>query len=333
MPSHQTSPLFMVDFGYHRESPKFFVSEDDPNNNYVMELLKPGQHALGDLCNGMIRKAEVPLFRKLSTDELSILLNLPSEINNTEEDLLSLILTALPIFDKAFFFNSVGSHISDIEITGALNDKKGLDMSFESCQGNSKAKEHKLNIARKSKQDINLLGTQVQRYLMALIHEMLHVFLETYGGRSRFGENQHGCTGHGPSWCDSMFAIAKSLESDVGWETDCGLEQGVQDEIDQGMKIPTKEQLERWELILINGTSEVLNISYLDTVAEDYVLFENNLQDDDATEDNNLQNGDSDENPQDGLMKRLPLEGNSPTKSVILKKRGSIESIKDMATS
>jgi hypothetical protein len=313
MHGHQSSPLFMVDFDYPCESPKSFASEDNLNNNRLMELLKPRQHALEGLCNGVIRKAKVPLFTKLSTDELSILLNLPSEINNTEEDLLSLILTALPIFDKAFFFNSVGSHISDIEITGALSNKQGSDIGFESCQGNFEGKKRKLSISRKSKQDINLLGTQVQRYLMVLIHEMLHIFLETYSGRSRFGENQHGCTGHGTSWCDSMFAIAQSLESDVGWETDWGLEQGVQNEINQGMKIPTKEQLERWELMLINGTTEVLSVSHLDSVAEDYVLFEHDLQDDDPTE-NTWLNGGSDENTLDGLMKRLPPGDNSPKK-------------------
>jgi hypothetical protein len=276
MPSHQSSPLFMVDFGYHCESPKSFVSDDDPKNNRLMQLVKPGQHTLASLCNAVIQEAREPLFTKLSTDKLSTLLNLPSEINNTDEDLLSLILTALPIFDKAFFLNSVGSHISDIEITGALNDKQCSDIGFESCQGNSKGKERKLFISRKSKQDINLLGTQVQCYLIVLIHEMLHIFLETYSARSRFGENQHGFTGHGTPWCDSMYAIAKSLESDVGWEIDCGLEQGVQNEINQGMKIPTKEQLEQWELILINGTTEVLSISHLDLLAESYVLFEYN---------------------------------------------------------
>jgi hypothetical protein len=125
----------MVDFGYHCESPNSFVSDDDPKDNRLMELLKPGQHALAGLCNGVIQEAREPLFTKLSTDELSILLNLPSEINNTEEDLLSLILTALPILDKAFFFKSVGSHISDIKITGAVNDNQGSDIGFESCQG------------------------------------------------------------------------------------------------------------------------------------------------------------------------------------------------------
>jgi hypothetical protein len=159
-----------------------------------------------------------------------------------------------------------------------------------------------------------LLGTQVQRYLIVLIHKMLHIFLETYSARSRFGENQHGCTGHGPSWCDAMYAIAKSLESDVGWEIDYGLEQGVQNEIIQGIKIPTKEQLERWEFMLISGTTEVLSISHLDPVAESYVLFEHNPQDDDLTEEDDLQNGDCDENPLDVVMKRLPLGDNSPKK-------------------
>jgi hypothetical protein len=274
----------MIDFSYQCKSPKSFVSHNNPENNRPVQLLKPGQHALAGLCNGVIQETREPLFAKLSIDELSFLLNLPSEINNTEEDLLSLILTALPIFDKAFFFNSVGSHISDIEITGAISGKQDFDIGFESCQGNSKGKERKFNISRKSRRDVNLLGTQVQRYLMVLIHEMLHIFLETYSARSRFGENQHGCTGHGSSWCDSMHAIAKSLESDVGWEIDCGLEQGVQNEINQGMKIPTKEQLERWELMLIKGTTEVLSISHLDPVGENYVLFERNLQDDDLTE-------------------------------------------------
>jgi hypothetical protein len=297
----------MVDFGYHCGSPKSFVSEEDVEKSEHLKHLKPGQHALEALCNCVIREAEVPLFRKLFTEELPILLNLPSEINNTEEDLLSLILTTLPILDKAFFLNSVGSHISDIEITGPRNDNQSSDIGSDSCQGNSKAKVHKLSVSRKSKQDINLLGTQVQRYMMVLIHEMLHIFLETYSARSRFGENQHGCTGHGTSWCDSMFAIAKSLESDVGWEIGCGLEQAVQDEINQGMKIPTTEQLERWELMLINGTTEVLSISHLDPVTEDYVLFEYNFQDDGPTEEDNLQNGDFDENPLDRVTKRLPL--------------------------
>jgi hypothetical protein len=79
------------------------------------------------------------------------------------------------------------------------------------------------------------------------------------------------------------------------------------------MKIPTKEQLERWELMLINGTTEVLSVSHLDHVAEDYVLFEHDLQDYDPTE-NDLQNGGSDENPLDGFMKMLPLGENSPKK-------------------
>jgi hypothetical protein len=79
------------------------------------------------------------------------------------------------------------------------------------------------------------------------------------------------------------------------------------------MKIPTKEQLERWELMLINGTTEVLSVSHLDSVAEDYVLFEHDLQDDDPTE-NTWLNGGSDENTLDGLMKRLPPGDNSPKK-------------------
>lgn len=71
---------------------------------------------------------------------------------------------------------------------------------------------------------------------------MLHVFLEAHN--CEFGENQHGHSGHGVSWCDSMVAIAKSLEGDLGWSLDRGdLERAVQDEINQGVEIPAMAQL------------------------------------------------------------------------------------------
>ena len=105
----------------------------------------------------------------------------------------------------------------------------------------------------------------------------------------------------------------------------------VQDEINQGVEIPTKEQLERWGLMLINGTSEVLCVSHLDPVTEDYVLFELNLQDEDPIEDVDSGYGGSDESTLDAVDGVRDGEDH-PKKSMSLRRMGSIESTKDMAS-
>jgi hypothetical protein len=91
-------------FGYYCESQKQLVVKDD-----LLYNRPPFKYKLESVCNSVVRNSEIPLFEKLYCDKPSILMNLPSEITNTDEDFLSLILTALPIFDKAFFINAVAA--------------------------------------------------------------------------------------------------------------------------------------------------------------------------------------------------------------------------------
>jgi hypothetical protein len=79
MPAQQSSHLSRMDFSNYYQSPKCSVLENGLHDNKPLEVF---EFKLEKICDSVVQKAKVPVFEKLSCDELSILILDESPIRN-----------------------------------------------------------------------------------------------------------------------------------------------------------------------------------------------------------------------------------------------------------
>jgi hypothetical protein len=206
----------------------------------------------------LILNSQTPMLSKL-TEHQQVLARRPQACFGLEGPVLSLLLEWLPIFDSAFFFNALNTHLRGLKVfdDDSWNSKNGF---FDKKTGTIN-----INLAVRG-----VKGQSTHRYVAVLLHEMVHAFQYLYSCgmwqrcpskcETYVTKGTHiGKTGHGELWCEAMIAIKQSFEKALRWEVDCGFPQSVQNEINWGWS-PSDSQLLSFGLKLSESETKVMPI-------------------------------------------------------------------------
>ena len=214
--------------------------------------LKSKSYRVPDLSDALLQNAADSIFAQLTEEEQKFLLDLSNvDEEKSDEEILSLLLTVFPIFDKIFFFSLLGDHIRCIDTFRGLTRYGNGQVTFHHALWNRRTHSIFVNLDTE-RLDVTR-GSHKQAFLAFFLHEMLHAFLDIYMCRCNFCsteaeiEKHLGKSGHGPGWCNAMSTIAQTVERDLGWNTDFAIAESVQAEVLEGFN-PSDAQLERWRL-------------------------------------------------------------------------------------
>jgi hypothetical protein len=175
---------------------------------------------------------------------------IPSSQDN-EVKLQRILLIWFDIFNSVFF----GGGVRDLRDRIEIVRRKRASYMARFGQGER---------GRNGRMQINMsinpkIGTtDEEQHLASLIHEMLHAFLYYYTCKciacrsteiSEPVNGGAGRSGHGPAWANAMLAEAQSLQDEVSWRVDPGIERSVRLEMSESDWQPTDEELARWGML------------------------------------------------------------------------------------
>jgi hypothetical protein len=224
----------------------------DELNDLKLSSYKPG-HTLHAIRKTAERQN---LIADLTPQERAILAA-PHSPGLNQEDVEDFVKGYFPILDKMYFFNSIKKN---------LNGIKFFPRGSDNCFGLYESETSTIHL----EYPITLVDglTPGQKYICTLVHEMLHAFQAMYicmcdsciatshagGFVHQTSEGQFA--GHGPLWANSMFLIQESLSRELGWQLKCGIDRGVQVQMQRTNWKPKDHQLVRWGLGHLAGRSQ-----------------------------------------------------------------------------
>ncbi|KAE9377532.1 hypothetical protein N431DRAFT_451717 [Stipitochalara longipes BDJ] len=134
--------------------------------------LKPSAYPASDISSLIVDLMEHSIFMQVTGGEERFLRNLEDPLKEGENrnvEILTMLLTAFPIFDRAFFFASLGEEllIDNILKTGIhavyVHEKRTIHIGLETRRFDPTRGPHK------------------EALLTILLHEMLHAFMDIFG--------------------------------------------------------------------------------------------------------------------------------------------------------
>jgi len=237
----------------------------------------PSSYRVPDLSAAVCQNVGGSIFAQLTEKEQKFLVDLSNpDVEESDEQILSLLLTVFPIFDRAIFFSSLGDYVQCIDTFRGMTKYGNGHEVFNHALWNRRTRSIFVNL------DTDRLdksrGSNKQAFLTFFLHEMLHAFLDIYRCRCSFCsteveiEKHLGKTGHGPCWCNAMSAIAQMVKRDLGWNTNFAMAESVQAEVVKGV-VPSDAQLARWRLS--RGANLIQELRDLGTTED---IVRNNLK-------------------------------------------------------
>jgi hypothetical protein len=188
-------------------------------------------------------------FKKLRLHQIKTLQSpIPSSQDN-EVKLKRILLIWFDIFNSSFFGGGVRDLRDRIEIV--RRRKVSYMARFDETGKNGRMR---MNMSIEPK----IGRTYEEQHLASLLHEMLHAFLYYYTCKciacwsielSEPVNGGAGRSGHGPAWANAMLAEAQSLQDEVSWTVDPGIERSVRLEMSESDWQPTDEELTRWGML------------------------------------------------------------------------------------
>lgn len=228
------------------------------HNNSRRSSLRPPNHTrVQDLSQSLCRHfrfmsrtdTRTHFKRVLSKAQLRIVCSpprVPSKGNEVE-----FLKIWAKIFDTVFFSSLLVPEIPPPIVCatwqGRTHDWLGV-YSHDPCPASARGRQIRINI-NNPRGCASVLGV--------LLHEMVHAFLRIFTSKMNCGpcnmivppqEGGDGSTLHGPAWADLMILLQERLQDAVGWKVDCGVAQGVREEMEMSRLQPTSNQLLRWHM-------------------------------------------------------------------------------------
>ena len=199
-----------------------------------------------DLSLMLRQNAETGVEDKITNEEYDWLKNPEGNVNQ-EDGLADFLDYSLSILDKVFFFGLVQEVVPRVALFATNERPAGTGLHPNA--GAVWLPETSIIYFNKS------VRADEKEIISNLLHEMCHVFLETFSCPFRkcsqtvgAVHNIHGATGHGPIFCNAISRIQDAMTRELGWQANCGIDRAVQTEMRASQWEPTEKQLVRWHL-------------------------------------------------------------------------------------
>jgi hypothetical protein len=250
----------------HPKKPPLFLDELHTDR---VQLLR---YDVRDLSKALVLNAGVPLLQKLDQDKYNFLTSeLPD--HGSDRRILRYLKRYMAVFDDAFFFGRLREHVKlkfgrasiilNLTMTrhvSAYTAGRGLPFLPRSPtrMGRMQIKIVKMAPGRCNFKEI------MRKYLMLLVHEMIHAFLDIYGCnclrycfKRRLKPNVRlGKTGHGTAWVNAAAAIQPILMTYFGRNQYMIIGDSIRYEMNKSGWKPTEKKLAKWEVVVPEEDNE-----------------------------------------------------------------------------
>lgn len=198
-----------------------------------------------DITKALCDNARSDVTRHLSKEEIQKLRR-PLKLFGEDRSKIRHELQAwFKILDKAFFFGALSRCLKPIKVHTSYTD-------WRLGQYDWITKRIRINTDQGEYADE---GCATEGYISTVLHECVHAILHEYSCRCRKCWKRRpskrggvGTTGHGAAWANAMAIIEASLQKLVSWRVDCGVPEGVGEEMRAKRWQPRQEQFTRWRM-------------------------------------------------------------------------------------
>ncbi|EPE33504.1 hypothetical protein GLAREA_06517 [Glarea lozoyensis ATCC 20868] len=208
-------------------------------------------HAYNSLTfsNAFEVQAKTPLLSRMQEfPKLLPTLNLTESTNHDPANRQKILEEWAILFNKVFF----GGNVRTGPVQYTLSPPEA-GVSDAICWFNNETKKIHLNLENRNVKDGESESEYTCSLISALLHEMLHAFIDFYSDKKDLpaAKGGEGENGHGPVWADCMIILQDWLQPAIEWDPYCQIACGVSGSMEAEGWEATNEQLARWGVLQI----------------------------------------------------------------------------------